>query len=264
VSKHEESNEQTQASYLSPAVSRTIEILRLIAKNPSGVTLAKLCRESTITKNSIFRILNSLVLEGVLQRDAASQQFTMTGELLGIAYRGTGADALSQIVIEPMRQLRDQTGETVLFGKLLKDRGVVLEQMPGSFAIKVQVEIGVTFPLHVAAPAKAIMACLPLPEREKVCGSIEYPKFTANTITSAEALLAQLAGVEKSGIAYDRGEEIEDIRCVASAILDHRGSPVGALWLTGPASRLSDALLEEYGLIVREKAKLVSIHLGGT
>jgi len=239
-----------------------MEILRLVAANPEGVTLAKLCRESTITKNSIFRILNTLVEEGVLRRDPASQQFTMTGQLLGMAYRGTGADVLSQVVQEPMRQLRDTTGETVLFGKLLGGQGVVLEQIPGTQAVKVQVEIGVRFQLHCAAPAKAILAVLPEEERVRICQSMDYPRYTKQTITGAAAMLKELAGVEASGIAYDRGEEIEDIRCVAAALLDHRKRPVGAIWITGPASRLDDAALVRHGREVLATARLLSQHLG--
>ncbi len=253
---------ETQPNYLSPAVSRALEILRLIAANPGGITLARLCRESKITKNSIFRILNTLVAEGALQRDPASQQFTMTGQLLGLAYRGTGADVLSQIVMEPMRQLRDRTGETVLFGKLLGTRGVVLDQLPSSNAIKVQVEIGITFPLHSAAPAKAILARLPSAERIKICQSIDYPTFTERTVSSAKALLSELEEIEKTQIAYDWGEEATDIRCAGSAIIDHRSLPVGAIWITGPASRLNNARLKECAKEVLNTASCVSRHLG--
>lgn len=263
MSSTRRTQETSQPAYLSPAVSRAMEILRLIAANPGGITLAKLCRECTITKNSIFRILNTLVEEGVLQRDPASQQFTMTGQLLGLAYRGTGADVLSQVVIEPMRQLRDKTGETVLFGKLLGERGVVLEQMPSAHPIKVQVEIGVTFPLHSAAPAKAILARLPMAERERICQRIDYAKFTEQTLDSPEAMLAELVEIERTGIGYDWGEEMADIRCVAAAIMDHRNLPVGAIWITGPASRLSDKTLKNFGAHVLETARFVSRHLGG-
>lgn len=251
-----------QLNYLSPAVSRAMEILRKVAENPGGVTLAKLCRESKITKNSIFRILNTLVSEGVLRRDPASQQFTMTGELLGLAYRGTGADVLSQVVLEPMRQLRDKTGETVLFGKLLGMEGVVLEQFPGTHPVKVQVEIGVSFPLHCAAPGKAILASLPCEERTPICRSLSYTRFTKRSITSATAMLKELADVERSGVAFDRGEEIEDIRCVGSAVLDHRKRPVGAIWITGPASRLDDKTLVRYGSEVLAAVRLISRDLG--
>ena len=253
----------SQSKNLSPAVSRAMEILRLVAANPGGVTLARVCRESGIAKNSVFRILNTLTAEGVLQRDSDSQQFTMTGHLLGMAYRGTGADALSEVVMQPMRQLRDKTGETVLFGKLLGTKGVVLEQFAGIHPIKVQVETGVTFPLHSAAPAKAILASLPLMERERICRSIDYTRFTGRTIDSADAMLAEIEEVERTGIAYDRGEEVEDIRCVGSVLIDHRNLPVGAIWITGPASRLTDPRLEDHSRDVLATARFICRHLGG-
>lgn len=249
-------------NYLSPAVSRAMEILRLIASNPEGITLARLCRESDIAKNSIFRILNSLTEEGILQRDPSSQHFSMTGQLLGLAYRGTGADVLSQVVFEPMRQLRDKSGETVLFGKLLGERGIVLEQFPSTHPVKVQVEIGTTFLMHCAAPAKAILASFPLKERERICNAISYPQYTARTIQSPSEMLDALSEVERSGIAFDWGEQMDDIRCVGSAIIDHRNLPAGALWITGPSSRLSDSQLKKLGALVLQTARFVSRQLG--
>lgn len=249
--------------YSSSAISRALTVLRMVADHPEGITLADLCRLTKLPKNSVFRILVTLEEEGVFLRNVASQQFTMTGQLLALAHRGTGVEILSQTLLERMRQLRDKTGETVLFGKLLGGHGVVLEQIPGSHPVKVQVEIGTRFTLHTAAPAKAIFACLPSEELRSYCQKMEFRRHTDTTITSADAFLAEIERVKKSGIAFDRGEEITDIRCCAAAILDHRKSPVGSIWVTGPTSRLSSKILSAIGREVLQTARAVSRGLGG-
>ena len=110
-------------------------------------------------------------------------------------------------------------------------------------AVKVLVQIGHRFPLHTAAPGKALLAVLPESERGDLVRSLEYTRFNRRTIVGPAAMHAELARVRELGYAVDRGEELEDIRCVAAAVLDHRGYPLAAIWIGGPASRLADSAL---------------------
>lgn len=248
--------------YSAPAVSRAVAILRILADHPEGISLADLSRISKIAKNSVFRILSTLVDEGCLAKDEGTQRFTMTGQLLDIAFRGTGADMLSQIALEPMRKLRESCGETVLLGKLAGHEGVVLEQVPGRQPVKVVVELGARFRLHTAAPAKAILAAMRTEESAPMLAAMTFKRFTPRTIVSLGDFSRALEKVKIEGCAWDLGEEIEDIRCVAAAIIDHRRIPVAAIWVTGPASRITGARLKKIGPLVLREANAISTHLG--
>lgn len=250
--------------YGAPAVTRAITLLRLLADEPAGATLAHLCRRSGISKNSVFRILNTLAHEGILDRDEESQKFFLSGELLGIAFRGTGVDQLAAIAREPMRKLRDQTGETVLLGKLLRGQGVVLEQVTGSHSVKVHIEPGTPFYLHCSAPAKAILAALPEDERKALIQTISFKKLTPKTITDPVVFENQLKSAARHGYAFDLGEETADIRCVAAPILDYRSRPVAALWITGPASRFGNLPMKQFAAKVSQTAKSISHQIGYT
>jgi DNA-binding IclR family transcriptional regulator len=41
--------------------------------------------------------------------------------------------------------------------------------------------------------------------------------------------------VRKEGIAYDRGESLETLSCIAAPVLNRRGAPVAALSVSGPS-----------------------------
>lgn len=252
----------TKRVYAVPAVSRALSILRIIADHPEGISLADLSRFSKITKNSVFRILSTLVQEKCLAKDEVTQRFTMTGQLLDIALRGSGADQLSQIALESMRRLRDASRETVLLGKLVGHEGVVLEQVPGREAVKVVVELGARFRLHTAAPAKVILAAMPPAERDFHLQTIDFQRFTPGTITSMDAFQKVLEKAAAEGCAWDLGEEVEDIRCVAAPIFNHHRHPVSAIWVTGPASRITRARLEELSPLVIAEANSISLQLG--
>jgi Transcriptional regulator len=248
--------------YGAPAVERAVELLQLLAEEPAGCTLAQLCKRSNISKNSVFRILNTLVAADILEKDEDSQKFSIGGKLLGIAFRGTGAGQLTGVALDFMKQLRDQTGETVLLGKVLTDRGVVLEQVSGLHPVKVHVEPGTPFLLHSSAPGKAFLAALPEKERKQRVRHLTLRKQTERTLTNRVVFLKHLKHVSRTGIAVDLGEDTEGIHCVASAIRDYRNVPIAAVWITGPASRLGARQLPSLGKMVGEIAARISARFG--
>jgi IclR family acetate operon transcriptional repressor len=68
--------------------------------------------------------------------------------------------------------------------------------------------------------------------------------------------------VTTSGFAVDRAEEIDGLRCVGAALLDHRRYPVGALWVTAPQGRLSEQQLSTIGGLVKAHALRISQRFG--
>ncbi len=75
-------------------------------------------------------------------------------------------------------------------------------------------------------------------------------------------LLRALKKAKVEGCAWDLGEEIADIRCVAAPIFSHSRSPVAAIWMTGPASRITEARLRQLSPLVLGEANAISLHLG--
>lgn len=57
-------------------------------------------------------------------------------------------------------------GETAMLGVLYGGEGVVIESVKSNRAVCVSVRIGHHYPLHTAAPAKAMLAFLPDGERD--------------------------------------------------------------------------------------------------
>jgi DNA-binding IclR family transcriptional regulator len=113
--------------------------------------------------------------------------------------------------------------------------------------------------LYQARPfCQARMAFLPEDERDRIVDALEFTRFTATTITSKAEFLKELATVRMSGVAFDRGEELDDLRCVAAPVLDHYGHPVAALCASGPASRIKDRDMARFSGSVMEQARIIS------
>jgi len=161
-----------------------------------------------------------------------------------------------------MRELRDTVRETVLLFLLSGKEVVLLEQVLSLYSFKFMVDPGSKWPLHTNAPGKALWAFLPESQREALLADAPFASRTPRTITSPDAMRRQLAEVRESGCAFDVGEDAEGCHCAAAPVLDHHGYPLAAICVSGPASRLSEAVLPEVGKLVKEHTARISQRFG--
>lgn len=241
-------------------LDRALTILETLADGPAlGVT--EIAATLGMPKNTVFRIANTLHARGFITRDK-SKQYSLSSKLLALGYAAVFEGHLVEKSMDVMRVLRDQTSETVLVGMLSGLQGVVLEEVPSGQKVKVVVGIGERFPLHTAAPGKAIMAALPEGELNALLDRLEMTRFTERTITTKRDMLDHLSNVAELGYAVDDCEETEGMRCVGAAVLDLRGYPVGSIWVTGPAFRFPASLFPKFGPLVADAARQISQRFG--
>ncbi|MBR0522431.1 MAG: IclR family transcriptional regulator C-terminal domain-containing protein, partial [Firmicutes bacterium] len=64
--------------------------------------------------------------------------------------------------------------------------------------------------------------------------------YTANTITTKDAMLSEFAFLRENGFLYDNEECEPGVRCVAVPVRDFTGRIVAGISISGPAPRLTD------------------------
>lgn len=248
--------------YRVPILDRTLDLLERLSQHPEGLTLTAMTEELAMPKNSVFRILTTLTLRGYAERDESTKVYRLSRKLLSVSHGGIGGQRLLQVASTVLTALRDATGETALLGTLSGSQGVVLDQVASSHPVKVVVEVGHAFPLHTAAPAKAMLAFLSEDMRKALINSIHFTKHTKTTIVSAKAFIAELAEVCEKGYALDRCEESETYACAAAPVFDAREEVIAAIWISGPSDRLPLAKLPAAGKIVAAHAARLSASMG--
>jgi DNA-binding IclR family transcriptional regulator len=173
-----------------------------------------------------------------------------------------GERSLTECSLEVMRELRDDTRETVLLGTLSDWEGIIIEQVAGKHHFRFAIDVGIRFQLHTAAPGKAMLAALPEAELKPILEKMPFQRFNSRTITDRDAFLVELERTRTCGYGVDEAEENEGAHCVGAAILNHQKQPAGAIWITGPSSRLPASDFNRVGLRVREAARQISSKLG--
>ena len=252
-------NKNTSSQYLVPALERGLKILEILAAHPGGLLMNEM-KELNLPSASLYRMLVTLTDLGYIIKDQ-SDRYRLGRKLLSLAYKGLDHSNLTETSAVFQRSLRNTVNETVALGVINGGEGVVVDTIRSEQAVCVYVQIGHHFPLHTAAPAKAILAFLPEEEQSQLLDAIKFTKFTPRTITNKKSYLAELQKVRKTGVALDLGEEVSDLRCVAAPIFNSRSYPVAAIWVTGPESRLNEKKLQEISIHVKETAEKISEHI---
>ena len=253
-----------RSRYRVPILDRALSLIELLGRYPNGLNVTELSETLQIPKNSAFRIAVTLQENGYLERLEPSKSYRLTSKFMACGASAVSEYNLFEKSIGVMRRLRDATRETVLLGTRIGIEGVVLDQVPGTHNFRFAVDPGVRFPLHTAAPGKAMLAYLPDDERGIVLERMPFKRFTQNTIVTAEDFEADLAGVRERGYGFDLAEEMEGQYCVGAPIFDAKNYPSASIWITAPATRLPDSELDDLGRLIRSHADEVSFAMGWT
>lgn len=232
-------------------------VLDSFSRNKPSMTVAELSVATGLPKATVHRIVASLREVGLLDQDGRRQ-----GYRLGLKMFHYGSDVLANLDT-PTRahphiaRLQQLTGEIIHFHMFDGSQMVCVEreEMAASSLTTLQAA-----PTYCTSVGKAFLAF----QSEELIRKIAaqgLPSHTANTITSLDALLAELELTRKRGFAIDN-EEIEvGVRCVGAPIRDSMGRVFAAVSVSAPAERMPDSRLMGLAPTVIQTANDISAAL---
>lgn len=208
-----------------------------------GCTLEELADELDIARSTIHRHLLTLESNDFVVRN--NRTFHIGLRFLGFGISARNSVPFFDVARDPVDRLAANTGEKVWLVAREGDFSVHLYKAFGENPLKTSAQIGQRRHLHQLAAGKAILAALPISEREAIIERRGLPEQTANTVTNPEQLLDELATIEERGYAFNLGESIDGLNAVGAAICDPSGDPIGSISISGPANRVKGDLLRE-------------------
>ena len=224
-----------------------------------GAGVTELAERLDISKAGVHSHLSTLREEELVVQDGdeyrLSLQFLDFGE---VAKRDTD---IYDIVRDEIQTLSEKTREVTQFMTEEHGWGIYIAKERGDSGIRTAAYVGARKRPHCTGVGKAILAHLP-PDR--VNGIIErrgLPRKTENTITEREELLDELAEIRDTGIAFDDEEIINGVRCVAVPVISQNEGLLGAVSVSGPASRFQgEYFREELPEFVLDSANVIQIN----
>lgn len=242
------------------AVSRAMEVLERLAIAPEGISVSELSRSLRIDKSVVSRILSSLAMQGYVQKDASSDQYQLTFKISALAYAHFGAVGFPERCLPILRELAQQTGELVELAVADGEQLWLVAKVEGWQRVRVAAYSGGPVVLHAMASGKAWLATLPKAEALRIATARDLEPITPTTITTPEALAAELEQVRRQGYAVSREELMEGATSVAVAVPSPvtRGTAVGSLVVVAPSFRMTDTVVAEIVPELQARARALS------
>jgi DNA-binding IclR family transcriptional regulator len=196
-------------------ISRAAEILRLLQAAPTGLNQAEIAERIGLARTTVHRILGALEAEGLVAAVGPRIRFRLGPEIPRLA------DAARHALVVDMRpyleQLSRELHETVDLSVLERDHVTFVDQVVAPRRLRAVSAVGASFPAYSSANGKALLAELDDDTIRRYI-PVQLEPLTPNTVTSTAELLAQLAEIRSTGIAFDREEHTEGISAVGAVV----------------------------------------------
>jgi DNA-binding IclR family transcriptional regulator len=214
---------------VSQSLDRALTLLRAMADGHR--TLDELAGVIDVHKSTVLRLLRTLEEHRFVQREGV-RHYRLGTALFDLANRALDDLDVRRAAESALRELNLETGHTVHLASYEDGEVVYIDKYDSTHPVRMYSRIGRRAPLHCTAVAKVLLA--ERPEAREIAARMEYPRLTANTITSAGEYLAELALVRQRGYAVDNSEHEDFIHCVAAPIRGQRGEVIAAASLSVP------------------------------
>lgn len=242
-------------------IERGLQVLEAVADHqPVGV--GELARVLGLSKSSVQRNLHGLAAAGWIRPVGEEYtRWTLTARALAVSLRGSNEGRLREVALEPMRELRELTNETVTLQVREGLRMVLIERVDSHHAVRNFVRLGAITPFPVTCGGLSVLARLPQEEQDRILAD-PLEQLTPLTITDPERIRARFSEVVRTGYAVNIGQNRTDVCAVGTAVMDPSGRhPVAGLGVSMPASRFDEQRVPWWGKQVLATAAAITARL---
>lgn len=228
------------------------------AGEPCGVS--ELARQLQLTKSNVHRLLRTLADKGYARNVGTSGRYEVTLKLWELGVDVLDKLDVKRVAFEHMERLVNLSGETVHLSILDRGEVVYIDKVDSPQPVRAYSKIGGRAPAYCVATGKALLAHAPPGVTREVLENLR--RYTEHTLSTPEALDAELRRVRECGYAINRGEWRDGVGGIAAPIRDARGAVIAAIGISGPVERLRPRTVKQLAPEVMQVAAAVSLGLG--
>ncbi len=232
-------------------------VLDSFSRKKPIMTVGELAASTGLPKTTVHRIVSSLRDIGLLDQDGRRHGYRLGMKMFHYGSSVMAGLDTSTHALPHVARLQQLTGEIIHFHMFDGHQMVCVEREEMTAASVTTLQAA---PTYCTSVGKAFLAF----QSEELVRKIAqegFHAYTPHTITSLEALTAELAKVRARGYAID-DEEIElGVRCVGAPVRDSTRRVFAAVSVSGPVERMPDARLAGLAPVVIQIANDISVAL---
>ncbi len=219
---------------------RVLAVLAELASYPDAVALDELASRMGSSKSTVHRALAALRRAGFATQPRRGE-YALGDEFLRLAFAHHAARPEEARITPALRTLAARYGETAHYA-VLDGTDVVYRAKvePPAGGIRLSSVIGGRNPAHTTGVGKVLLADAATDLEtllERYGGATALSARTERSITTIDALWAELERVRRQGYAVDDQENEVGIACVAVGVVGPGGTVTGAVSVSALAFR---------------------------
>jgi DNA-binding IclR family transcriptional regulator len=222
----ERPSEPSGPEYRAPAAACAAKILKLLARVSGPLSLAEIVRASGQSKSLVFRVVAELTREGLVET-RSDGGYTLGFQVLELGAAYAGMNEFGMAASRQLRELSEQSGQTVNLGVLRGMEIVYLLKYPGPSSYVTISHVGGRVPANCVALGKALLAELSDEQLAKRIAVGPLPRMTPYSLTDRDELRRDIERVRLVGHAVDRDQAVQGRSGLAIALSSTAGETVG-------------------------------------
>lgn len=217
------------------SVDMAVSVVRAFGRDAQlGVGVSELARRAGLSKSTTFRLLGMLERNGVVERAGTAYRLGPVIRELGENATTPEHDQVRDLLTPFLADLYEATHATVQLAVLTGPHVIYLNKLEGHQRLKTPSRIGGRMPAYCTGVGKILLAH----DADALDSTLRMPRhaWTDSTLVAEEDIRGEMWRVRQSGVAYDRGESMASLACVAAPVMGRGGKPIAALSISGDAA----------------------------
>jgi DNA-binding IclR family transcriptional regulator len=250
-----------QGTYKVQALDRAFAVLDLLGESDTPLGLAQVASSLQLHKSTAHRFLMVLEKHRMVERTAGGK-FRLGLRLFDLGNRAIEQYDLRERAQPHLRRLVAETEETAHLCILEGAHVIYIDKIEPARSVRMITRIGASNPIHCTAVGKAMLSFLPEERITDILSRLRFERYTSHTISTAEALRAEIEKTRRRGYAVDDEEFEEGLRCIAVPVLDAQRLPVAAVSVSGPSFRVTAQKLPAIANQLLQCVRGISVDMG--
>ncbi len=219
-----------------PAVTRAVQILRLLGKADEPIGVNQLARELGLIPSTCLHILRVLVEEGLVAFDAVSKRYSIDIGILPIARQAIQRNGFLKVVERRITDLSAKFGVTAIATQISDPRHMVVVAISqAALPFRLQIDLGARFPALISASGRCLAAFNPI-DREEL--ESRFHKLKWDHPPAFESWLSEVEVTRSRGYGVDRGSYISGVTIIAVPLFDRSGQMTRSIVAIGISERM--------------------------
>ena len=244
-----------------PAVTRSIAILRLLARTREPLGVNAIARELGMVPSTCLHILRALVAEELVGVDPATKRYALDAGVLTLARSMLRQDGFARLAQPELDRLCAELGVTAIGVRVIGLQHMIVAAISRSdAAFRLHVDVGSRFPALISATGRCLAAFGAHPERnvERAFRALRW-----DAAPSYEIWREEIAATRQAGFGVDSGNYIRGVTIVAAPVIGFEGGMTHALVSVVLTDQLGETGSARIGSELCAAAARVSAQLGG-